>query len=297
MISVIIVNYRCAALSHQAIKSVLIQEQAHEIILVDNSADAEEAERLRQGLPDPVQLIINSSNTGFARACNLAYAQCQGEHILLLNPDAQLFPGCLNRLSLSLGQDPRIAAVGPKTYWDQDKRYLLPPSIHPGPEQLLWHSLSQRYPRIRQLYSQHFRAHALRLWQAQRPLQVPALSGGLALLRREALERVGGLFDPGFFMYYEDSDLFWRLRQAGYRLEYEPRAEASHRYEHHPGKLALMDEAAPRYFSKHFAHSMLSRLAQWLSRPAPDSELPHTQDLGTLQRPPSWPVSPELQSG
>jgi GT2 family glycosyltransferase len=63
--------------------------------------------------------------------------------------------------------------------------------------------------------------------QYDEPVDVGAFCGAAVLLRRSALEAVG-LFDRDFFMYYEDTDLSWRLRSHGYRLRYQPRSRIRH---------------------------------------------------------------------
>lgn len=65
------------------------------------------------------------------------------------------------------------------------------------------------------------------LGQYDRPEDIEAFCGAAVLLRRSALEAVG-LFDSDFFMYYEDTDLSWRLRAHGYRIRYQPRSEVRH---------------------------------------------------------------------
>jgi len=63
--------------------------------------------------------------------------------------------------------------------------------------------------------------------QYDRAEDVEAVCGAAVLFRRSALDRVG-LFDRDFFMYYEDTDLSWRLRASGYRLRYQPRSTIRH---------------------------------------------------------------------
>lgn len=63
--------------------------------------------------------------------------------------------------------------------------------------------------------------------QHDKATDVPMLCGAAVILRREALEEVG-VFDDDFFMYYEDTDLSWRLRAAGWNIRYEPTAVARH---------------------------------------------------------------------
>jgi N-acetylglucosaminyl-diphospho-decaprenol L-rhamnosyltransferase len=57
--------------------------------------------------------------------------------------------------------------------------------------------------------------------------EVDWVSGAAMLLRREAMERVGG-FDETYFMYVEDVDICWRLGEAGYRVIYDPAARLIH---------------------------------------------------------------------
>jgi len=261
---VILVNYFTATDIHRAVRSVLDQGLPCEIIVVDNSADEKEGQTLKAGLPDSVQVLINTTNTGFARACNQAYAQSTGEAILLLNPDAYLLPGALKALCTALGTDPHLGAVGPKVFWDAGQQFMLPPSTFPSRADFCWGGLSPYSRLLRGWRTRHFRAWAWRYWRSARPIPVAALSGGHVLLRRSALEAAGGLFDERFFMYWEDSDLMQRLRHAGYRLHMIPAARAVHEYTHSPHKGRMLGEGWSHYFEKHLQQSPWVRLVQRL---------------------------------
>ncbi len=257
-VSVIIVNHFSAALVSRAVRSVLDQGVPCEVIVVDNSVDGNEARRLKAGLPDTVQVMVNAVNTGFARACNQAYEQSSGDAILLLNPDAYLLSGALSILLAALQSEASTGAVGPKVFWDAGRQFLMPPSTFPS-----------RVPvGPRGWRSRRFRAYALRYWQSEQPVCVPALSGGHVLLRRSALRAAGGLFDERFFLYWEDSDLMQRLRSAGYRLWMIPRALAVHEYTHSPEKGRLISAGWPAYEKKHFQSNGLAR---WLQKLFPES--------------------------
>jgi GT2 family glycosyltransferase len=230
----IVVNYKVAGLTLRAVQSVLDSASLGpvHVVVVDNSEDKEEAERLRSNLPSGVELLVSQENIGFGRACNQAFEEFPEELILLLNPDARLFPGCLARLQKTLLSNKRVAAVGPRIFWDEESKFCLPPSYPPNlfifqPVLATWGPQAK----INRLISALWRRHSIKVWRSKRPVKANNLSGGHVLLKRKAVRRVGGLFDPRFFLYFEDTDLFVRLRKAGYSLIIDPRAEAIHYYD------------------------------------------------------------------
>ncbi len=270
MISVLIVNYHTAELTRRAVYSVLAESEECEIIIVDNTADIEET-KLLQKLPNhpKIRILFNDSNEGFARACNRAYAESDGEWIFLLNPDSYVLPGALSVLREFLVKNPAAGAVGPRIYWDDRKTFLLPPSILPSAVGELCGQLGRVSRIFGALLSNRYRWRTLRTWQAGTPFRQEALSGGHVMIRRAAVEKCGGLFEDHYFMYYEDSDLMLRLRKAGYALFVVPHAEVVHNYIHSAGKMELMRESKTYYFNKHFGKSVLVKMADGLSRRKP----------------------------
>jgi len=230
----IIVNYKAAGLTLRAVRSVLDSESIGpvQVVVVENSEDKGEAECLRSNLPLGVVLLVNPKNIGFGRACNQAYEKFASELILLINPDARLLPGCLLRLQRTLSRVEKIAAVAPQVYWDKELTFLLPPSYPPALF-LFQPALGSWGPqaRINRLISALWRRHSIKVWMSTKPVKVNNLSGGLVLLKAEAVQKAGGLFDPLFFMYFEDTDLCIRLREAGHSLMIEPRAKGLHYYD------------------------------------------------------------------
>lgn len=227
----ITVNYKSSAFTLQAVQSVLDSESLGpvRVVVVDNSEDRQEAERLRNCLPPAVVLLLCPENIGFGRACNLAFERFDGDQILLLNPDARLLPGCLLRLQQALSASGRVAAVSPQIFWDEGLTFYLPRSVPPllFEFQGLFGSLGPQ-ARINRLLSVAWRYSCIKAWQSRKPIRVSNLSGGHVLLKRDAVARAGGLFDPRFFLYFEDTDLFIRLRKAGYILMMDPGARAVH---------------------------------------------------------------------
>ncbi|MBL0011468.1 MAG: glycosyltransferase family 2 protein [Nitrosomonas sp.] len=224
MLSVLIVNYFSSSLTARAIDSVLSDQPSAQIIVVDNSNNAAETESLSAALPGGIELIITHNNLGFGRACNLALDRAHGEWIFLLNPDAFVLPGCLERLIETLQRHPRAGAVSPVAQWDEAATFLLPPGQMQSPAWEWLFSLGMRVPPMGRWLSKRFRKWVLNCLNAPNPVSQRMLSGGHMLLRRQAIEAAGGLFDPGFFMYYEDTDLCRRLHAAGFGLLLDPSA-------------------------------------------------------------------------
>ena len=298
MISVIIVNYHCADLTLQAVESVLNEDQKLEIFVIDNSVDSDQAQQLKQTLPENINLIINETNEGFAVACNRAYHLSHGGLILLLNPDAYLLPGCLGILKKALLKHQKAGAVGPQVFWDKENNFYLPQSLFPSPWSLLCNELSRLHPLLAKLYSFAFRRKALRVWTSHRDyLTTTALSGGHVLLRRSAIESCGGLFDQRYFMYYEDSDLMLRLKLAKFRLYIIPQAKCVHHYEHKHHKVQLMQASARQYFEKNYKHSLILKLNKWISKlNSQSSSLQPFENLGTIKTPLQLNVPNTLRS-
>ena len=166
--------------------------------------------------------IIDAPERVFAYGCNLGTAAGAAEFVLFLNPDASIEPASLRTLESALRADPGLGGVGPRTLGDGG--------------QLHW--TQRRFPRLRSTYSQALGLHHLApgaRWAGETISSIAAyaepatpdwLSGGCVLMRRSALEDVGGL-DEGFFLYSE-TDLFRRLRDRGWRARFEPQATAYH---------------------------------------------------------------------
>lgn len=255
----IIVNYHCANDTLAAVESIRRQDTGCAVWVVDNSADAGESERLKQGLPPGVNLLVSSRNLGFAAACNFAFRECDTEYVLLLNPDARLLPGALPGLIEALDGNPRLAAVAPATWWNESRQWLLPTLLPETAWQWLVSALASRWPQwIGRRTALRWLAWQRQLHAGSGPQPVEYLSGAVLLLRRSAVEAAGGLFDERFFMFYEDADLSRRLRGSGFRLALVPEAQAVHHWRNKAGKEALMAASATCYLAKNYP--LLARL-------------------------------------
>lgn len=190
-----------------------------DVVVVDNGDDAGTAALVHDVLPD-AGVVEPHENLGFARATNLGITRGEAEYVLVLNPDAALFAGTLDRLLAVLDGRPEVAVVGPKLLRADGSLDHAARRSFPTPLGALAHFAGVgRLVRSGPLAQ--YRAPAVTAGA------VDAVNGAFMLMRRSALESVG-LFDEGYWMYMEDLDLCYRLGKAGWLTWYDPEAEALH---------------------------------------------------------------------
>lgn len=267
-IDIILVNYHCHADTLAAVARLGTWRHGA-IRVVDNSVDAAQADILRRGLADrpDVVLTVAAENLGFGRGCNLAFGQSDTPLVLLLNPDARVAAEAVLELARRMLSEPVWGAVSPRIYWDPAKRFLLPPAFPQTPAVMLGTTLGLRWPRTARRVARIYQHHARRMLAGPALRATSCLAGAVMLVRRSAVQAAGGLFDPAYFMFYEDTDLSLRLRRAGFRLGIAPGVSAIHEYRHKAFKDGLMAESRPHYFSSHFPHFFrATRGLAWLDR-------------------------------
>ena len=167
------------------------------IVLVDNGSTDGSAEQFRRLLPT-VELLQTGANLGFGGGCNagIRHALAAGaEYVWLVNSDATVDPGALSALVRRADGNPQLGAVG-SVLFDADAVTRV--QLWGGGRVGLWLGRS---------------VHCL-----SRGNTIDFVSGASMLLRRSALEQVGLFDDASFFMYWEDTDLGFRLRKAGWTL-------------------------------------------------------------------------------
>ncbi len=188
------------------------------VTVVDNASTDGTVAAVRQQFPE-VNLLLNSRNLGFGAACNrgLQLALEQGhELVLLLNQDARLDRDTLASMVDLASHCPRAGVVGCRT---------LSTSTHSDGSAILLYNGAWRFglPTLQKIPGiGGSSAHS-----AGPPCEVDMVWGHAMVLRCQALREVG-LFDLGFFMYYEDIDLCARLQQAGWQLWCDSRVHVWH---------------------------------------------------------------------
>ena len=190
-----------------------------ETIVVDNQSGDGSPDAVRSAFPG-VRLLQNPENRGFAKAVNRGVAEARAPLVLLLNSDAQLQKGALPRLVAELEARKDVALVGPRILGEGGAEL----SFGPEPSFLSeWRQ--RRLVRGSQGREKSITAEVESL--TSRPSEPGWISAACCLVRKDALDAVGGL-DEGFFLYEEDVDLSLRLRRAGYGLLFVPDALVFH---------------------------------------------------------------------
>ncbi|MGZ8796936.1 MAG: glycosyltransferase [Thermoanaerobaculia bacterium] len=267
MISLLVVNYRSAALALEAIRSARAATRDQlQVVVVDNSVDSAEADRLRAGAD---VLIAPAENLGYAGGINAGRPHCKGEVIVISNPDVVFAPSSLDELAHALAQ-PGVAVAGPALYWDDALTWILPPSeLHTAGEKLD-EALASRLQWWAHLRDRRRIAARLRFWSLTQTTEMRAVSGAVMAVRAADFDAVGG-FDERFRLYFEENDFLRRVADRGKRIVYVPAARCRHLYNQSAGgendhAAAVYAESELRYLTK-WHGAQIAQMVKALERP------------------------------
>lgn len=191
------------------------------LIVVDNASTDDSVAQIERAVPN-IELLQNGANLGFGGGCNagIRYALGKGaDYIWLVNSDAVADPGALSALVKVADDNPALGSVGSLLY-EADQ----PDKIQ------LWGGAR------------------VNLWTGQSRHELVSgsldfISGASLLLRRSALEEVGLFDQKTFFMYWEDTDIHFRLRKAGWQLAVSDNSRLWHKQSASLGKKSpVLDE-------------------------------------------------------
>jgi len=239
---------------------------AFEVVVADNASSDGTVDAVREAFPE-VTVSSNATNRGFAAANNQGIARSTGEYVLLLNPDTILHPGSLDSLIDFLEEHDDVGACGPKLL---NPDGTLQPSVKAFPT---FRGALHRYTAWK--YARLFRPHGRR-WRARdfdytTTANVDQLMGAALVLRREALGTSAAL-DERFFMYFEEVDLCYRIKHAGWRIVYLPEAVVTHiggsSSRQMPLKARLMALTSLRHFFRKHRGRWATFLFQLVFEPA-----------------------------
>ncbi len=224
-LSVVLVNYNGGSLLRECLESLWPQlERGWEVFLVDNASRDGSIPGLGDSFPG-LQLIRNRQNAGFARANNQALRSARGRYVLLLNPDVAVEPGALATGLNYMDAHPDVSILGPRILRPNGR--LDPPARRsfktPGTYFYKMTGLSWLFPG-----HPRFGHYYLTFLDETEVNDVDAVVGAFLLIRRSVVERIG-LLDERFFMYCEDEDWCWRVKQVGGRVVYHPGIVVHHR--------------------------------------------------------------------
>jgi GT2 family glycosyltransferase len=221
MVTVVMVSYNTRELTVQAI-TTLIQNCSFplEIIVVDNASTDETVETVQNTFPD-VKFIQNQQNVGFGMANNQGFELATNDLVLLLNTDAFIKLGCIEKLVETIHSDTKIGVVGPRILNEDG---TLQPSVHPFPGPL---RAVLEYWWLERLFPTGTRLGSYRNWSYAVQSDVPWLIGACLLVRKSVIEDTTG-FSKEFFMYAEETDWQKRISDSGWRIVFTPAGECIH---------------------------------------------------------------------
>jgi N-acetylglucosaminyl-diphospho-decaprenol L-rhamnosyltransferase len=270
--SLLIVNYRSAALTADAIRTGrAASTEPLQVVVVDNSCDPTEADALRSHAD---VVVVSGTNRGYAGGINLGRRSCDGEILIVSNPDVIFGPGAIDTLVV------RDAAVaGPALFWDDDQRWLLPPADPLTAFDKLDEVLSSRSRAWFRRRDRRRFSERVAFWSLQRPSRVRALSGAVMAIRASAFDEAGG-FDERFALYFEETDFLRRIAERGGAIEYVPTAKCRHLYNQSAGQIATASAA-------HYAESEMRYLEKWNGPLV-------ARTLKRLERPFRWTTDPAV---
>ncbi|MET3108711.1 GT2 family glycosyltransferase [Oxalobacteraceae bacterium GrIS 2.11] len=223
-ISVIIVNYNAGNYLRACVDSLLDCPLKKEIIVVDNASEDDSLASV-DGLPD-LRIIRNTTNLGFATACNQGVKDSSAPILLFLNPDCTFKSGAIVNLLEIMHKGQQVGMVG-------GLLVNLDDTEQPGGRRAIptpWRSFvrafglsrfSDRWPSL--FYDFHMHKQPL----PNEPIEVEAISGACMMVRRDVMQDVG-YWDEGYFLHCEDLDWCMRFRQKGWKILFVPDAKITH---------------------------------------------------------------------
>ncbi|HEV7486908.1 MAG TPA: glycosyltransferase [Thermoanaerobaculia bacterium] len=241
-VSLLVISYRSSALAADAIATArAASSRPLQVIVVDNSVDSAEADALRT-VADIV--IASPRNLGYAGGINAGRRLCDGDVIVVSNPDVRFGEQSIDRLV-----DANAAVAGPALFWDDAHRWMLPPAELHTRREVIDRVLASRSRAWARRRARRRFFERVAFWSLDQTTRVRALSGAVMVIRASAFD---GGFDERFPLYFEENDF---LRRVKGDVVYVPSARCRHLYNQ---SAAGSVEAASLY-----ARSELLYLNKW----------------------------------
>jgi N-acetylglucosaminyl-diphospho-decaprenol L-rhamnosyltransferase len=233
-LAIVILNYNRADLLADCLESIYATPPRCDLAVwvVDNASSDGSPAMVSARFPQ-ARLIVSPINGGYANGNNLALREllqmadglaASPDHIMLLNNDTIVPPGALDGLVDYLEQHPDVGAVGPRLILPDGSLDLACRRSFPTPEVAFYRmvGLARLFPR-----SPRFGRYNMTYLDEHVEAEVDALVGACMLVRSSVIREVG-LLDESFFMYGEDLDWAYRLKQYGWRIVYYPAVTIHH---------------------------------------------------------------------
>ncbi|MBN1307468.1 MAG: glycosyltransferase [Chitinispirillaceae bacterium] len=223
--SIVIINYKVPEHLRETLRSVYQAEgcETAEIIVVDNASGDHSQQLITREFPH-IKWIQLKRNIGFGKACNVGVQNACGKYLLLLNPDTMIARNTLSVAFSFMESHPEIGLMGPKILNPDGTLQASCKRGFPTPAVAFYHfsGLSRLFPK-----SKRFGRYNLTFMDADRSAEVDAVSGSFMYMPRALFKQLHG-FDERFFLYGEDLDLCYRIRECGKSIWYHPETQIIH---------------------------------------------------------------------
>lgn len=233
VISIIIVSFNSRNYLKKCVDSIIkyppdLAENKYEIIVVDNNSSDGSQELIENNYQKYgfIRLIKNESNKGFSHANNLAIKSANSRYYFLLNSDTEVYENSINGLIKFMEDSNKkelsIGITGPKII-NSDGSIQLSCRRFPSFLNAAFYSI------LAGIKPDNRFSRTYKLTDADRskPFEVDWVSGSAMMVSQKALD-IAGIFDEKYFMYIEDVDLCYRMRQKGLKVYYYPLVEVLH---------------------------------------------------------------------
>jgi GT2 family glycosyltransferase len=225
-VSIIIVNYNHKYFPGMCVEAIERSEVnfEYEIIVVDNNSQDQSIDTLRELHRDGrIHLIESGGNLGYGRGNNLGAKHAKGEFVIISNPDIFVKPTTMQRLVDDMEKDEMIGLMGPRLrYYNGEVQESCRRNMNFF-DLVIKRTFLKKLPYFKKRLSQYL----MHDFDHNNVQEVDLITGAYFIMRRSVYEEVKG-FDPMYFLFMEDYDLCRTLDKAGYKIVYNPKAEAEH---------------------------------------------------------------------
>lgn len=254
-LSVIIVNYNVKAYLLNLLDSLFKSEGelSFEVIVVDNASVDGSCEAVKNHFPE-VKLIENKRNVGFGRANNQALNVVKGQYSLVLNPDTIVNSDTLSIIIQKMKENPDVG-IGTCKILNADGT-LSKDTFRNKPTPV---AALLRVFGLESKIGKGKHSYFINDIDATKAQDIPIVSGAFMCLPTDLFNSLEG-FDDQFFMYFEDTDLCYRVKEEGYSIRYFPDTSIVHfrgestrkdKIDHH----LIFNKALYQFFKKHYSNT------------------------------------------
>jgi GT2 family glycosyltransferase len=224
-LSIVIVSWNVKELLRNCLDSIRdkISSLSFEVIIIDNASSDSSVEMIREEF-SWVTLVVNKENSGFAKANNQGIKMSQGRNILFLNPDTLIVSDAIQRMVARLDADLTLGAIGCRMLDFEGNLQMTCARNFPTPLNQFFEIMM-----LRRLFPKNklFGNALLSYWDHKGHRYIDCFSGACFMVRKDVLNVIGG-FDERYFMYAEDIDLCYRIKNTGFKLFYDGSIEILH---------------------------------------------------------------------